>query len=56
VQPTGQALAGEVGMVKTFLWQVISDVKSEKEPLRTEAVHFLWDDTAVRFWCSLAGV
>jgi len=56
VRPTGQALAGEVGLVTAFLQQIISDTRSEKEPLRTEAVHVLRDDTAVRLWCSLVGV
>jgi hypothetical protein len=56
VRPAGQVLADEVGLVTAFLQQIISDTRSEKEPLRTEAVHFVRADTAVRFWCSLVGL
>jgi hypothetical protein len=50
------ALEGERGLVTAFLQLVVSDLKSDRAHLRTEAQEFVADDTALSFWTSLVGL
>ena len=55
-RPHGQALHGEAGLIAALLQQVVADLTSDHAEVRTEALTFLSDRTAVTFWCSLVDI
>jgi len=55
-RPSGQAVHGELGLIGAVLQQALVDTKSANTDLRNEALWFLHDEGAIRFWCDLGGI